>query len=199
MPINEQTGGLLARTGAPMGAGTNVGADVGMPGPTPGQEPLPAGQEQVSGEEQDQYDRVVMAGMKVMFENETTRNQIADRLKADKEHPAKSLADTASMLMIQLDQQTDGNIPETVILPAAVELLEQLSDFADSLDIFPIDEAVMNHAGQLMVTSLGEQYGVEPEDIQALMDSTSPEQLKQIEEEQGNFARKQPPMPTGTV
>jgi hypothetical protein len=194
MAINEE-GGFLARAGAPAESPVDQ---------QPMQQPSEAAssgfqQEEVSGEEQDAYDRVVMAGMKVMFENDDTREKIEKRLEADKQHPAKTLADTASMIMVQLDKQSGEGIPETVILPAAIEILEQLMEFADSIGVFPIDDAVMNHAGQLMVNSLGEQYGVEPEDLQAMMEGVDPAQLKQIEEEQGNFARKQPPMEAGGV
>lgn len=148
--------------------------------------------EDVKAEDQDAYDRVVIAGMKVMYENEKTKKNITDRLKADIDNPAKTLADTTSMLMIQLEQQANGAIPEGVIWPAAVELLAQMSELAESMDLFPVDDAVRNYAEQLMAVSLGEEYGTQPEEIQELMQSVPPEVLKQIEEEQGNYARKQP-------
>lgn len=175
----------------------NVGALV-----RPDVQPAPQGQvgqetpteeTNVSVESQDAYDRVVMAGMKVLFEDEKANSSIVERLKSDDKNPAKSLADTTAMLIIQLDKQSGGKIPEDVILPAAIELLEQTSELADSLGIFPVDEAVMNHAAQLMVVSLGEEYGVSPEDVQALMESTSTEELQQVEVQQGEYARKQPP------
>lgn len=172
-------------------AATLQGQAVPQEQAAPQGEPVEGGE--ASSESQEAYDRVVMAGMKVLFEDEKTKTGIVERLKADSSNPAKSLADTTAMLMIQLDRQSGGNIPEDVILPAAIELLEQTSDLADSLGVFPVDEAVMNHAAQLMVVSLGEEYGVSPEDVNALMESTSPEELQQIEEQQGNYARKQPP------
>lgn len=194
MAMNQQAGGMLARTGAmppeqPMGQQPMEQEPVEQ-----GQEPQGFVESEADGAEQDQYDRVVMAGMKIMFDNDKTRDKIEKRLEADKGNPAKTLSDTAAMIMVQLDQQTGGEIAETVVLPAATEILEQLSEFADSLGMFEIDDAVLNRAGQLLVENLSEQYGVGPEDAQALMASFSPEQLKQVEEEQGNFARKQPPI-----
>lgn len=177
MAIYPNGGGLLAQAGI-------------------GQTPAPPSEavgEEVKAEDQDAYDKVVIAGMKVMYENEKTKKNITDRLKADKDNPAKTLADTTAMLMIQLEQQANGAIPEGAIWPAAVELLEQMSELAESMDLFPVDDAVKNHAEQLMAVSLGEEYGTQPEEIQELMQSMTPEELKQIEEEQGNFARKQPP------
>ncbi len=195
MPINSPAAsgsGMLARAGSP----AQPPAQEQEPGREQelGQEP-DGGFEPASSEDQDYYERVVMSGMRLIFENEATKNKIVDRLNADKDHPAKALADTASILMIQIDQKIKGAIPETVVLPAAVELLEQIAGLADSLKMFPIDDAVLNHAAQLMIQSLGEEYGVQPEDIEALMASMRPDQLKQIEDAQGNFARKQPQVP----
>jgi hypothetical protein len=152
----QQGAGLLARTGAPVEGAAPAQAPVQQP---PAEAQQDSGVEfdtEVTGEEQDYYDRVVMAGMKAMFEDEGTHRQIVDRLKADTAHPAKDLAETTAILMIQLDKKDNDNIPETVILPAAVELLEQLIDLADSMKLFPIDDAVTNRAGQILVQKLGE-------------------------------------------
>ncbi len=155
-----------------------------------------SGPEALSLEQQDQYDKVVMAGMEVLFKNEKVSKSIVSRLKTDSKNPAKALSDTVSMLMIQLDHQVGDQIDEAIILPAAAELLEQTAELADSLQLFPIDDAVLQHAAQLMVQNLAEQYGTSPEDIRGLIEATNPEELKRIEEEQGNFARKQPPQDT---
>jgi len=147
---NAQGAGVLAQAGA--------GPQQVQEQPPTGDSAAPMGGE-ANSESQDVYDRVVIAGMKILFEDETTQANIIERLKADAENPAKTLADTVSMLMIQLDQQANGAIPEDVIIPAAVELLEQTADLAESLDIVPIDDAVTNHAAQLMMVSLAEEYG----------------------------------------
>jgi hypothetical protein len=177
--INNAQGGLLAGGGGAVPAAAPESAAPASSGVDP--------------QMQEAYDKVVMAGMKILFENKKTSKGIVSRLKADKDKPAKALSDTAAILMIQLDQQAGGKIPEEVILPAAIELLEQTSELADSLGLFPIDDAVLNRAGQLMVANLAEQYGTTPEDIQEMMGSVNEQELQMIEQEQGNFTRKQPP------
>ncbi len=156
------------------------------------------GTEQSTPEEQDFYERIVLAGDKIIFGDEKARESIVKKLKLDAKEPAKSLADATALLMIQLDDQTGGTIPETVILPAAAELLEHVTELADSLELFPIDDAVVNRAGQIMVSHLSEAYGMKPEDLQSMVDSVPPEAAQQIVQEQGNFANKQPP-PQGDV
>ena len=118
-------------------AGIQNPGDNEQPGPEIPQEPQgqpqPGGSSldgDVSPEEQDAYDKVIMAAMKVLFENEETNNTIIKQLKAGAKTPAKALADVATMLIVQLDQQSGGKIPETVILPASGEILEQVSDLA---------------------------------------------------------------------
>jgi hypothetical protein len=206
MAINQQ-GGMLAMAGAPQEPPMPQGQEPPMPQgqepPMPQGQPAPQGQEQSQGiepanaEEQEYYNRVVMASMRVVFESDKSRETIVKRLKAQKDQPAKSLADTASILMIQLDQKVDNKIPETVVIPAAVEMLEQVASLADSLNLYPIDDAVLNHAAQLMIQSLGEHYGVQPEEIQQMLDGMDPEALQQIVDQQGNFARKQPQVQNG--
>ncbi len=169
----------------------NAGDGQGPVGPSDSE--MTQGTEQSTPEEQDFYERIVLAGDKIIFGNEKARESIVKKLKLDAKEPAKSLADATSLLMVQLDEQTGSTIPETVILPAAAELLEHVIELADSLGLFPIDDAVVNRAGQLMVSNLSEAYGVQPEDLQAMVDSVPPEAAQQIVREQGNFANKQPP------
>lgn len=151
------------------------------------------GTEQSTPEEQDIYDRIVMAGDKIIFGSEEARTALVEKMKVDVQQPAQALADATAMLMIKLDEQMGGKIPEAVVLPAAAELLEHMIELADSLELFPIDDAVVNRAGQMMVGNLAEAYGVTAEDSEALINSVPPEQAQQIAQEQGNFAVKQPP------
>ena len=168
-------------------------AGAGQAPAAPSDREMTQGTEQSTPEEQDFYERIVLAGDKIIFGDEKARSAIVKKLKVDAKEPAKALADATSLLIIQLDEQTGSTIPEAVVLPAATELLEHMAELADSLGLFPIDDAVANHAGQIMVGNLSEAYGMTPEDMQAMVDSVPPEAAQQIAAEQGNFANKQPP------
>ena len=181
MPVHPNNAGSLASAGA------------GQAPAGPDDREMTQGTEQSTPEEQDFYDRVVLAGDKIIFGSEEARKSIVEKMKVDAKEPAKSLADATALLMIQLDEQTGSTIPEAVILPAAAELLEHMTELADSLGLFPIDDAVVNRAGQIMVGNLSEAYGVSPEDLEAMVNSVPPEAAQQIADEQGNFANKQPP------
>lgn len=169
--------------------------------PAPAQGPMVASdnREQTQGsevstpEEQDHYEKVVLAGDKIIFGDDKAREAVVKQLTVSAREPAKALADATALLVIQLDEQAGKTIPETVILPAAIELLEHVSELAESLQLFQMDDAVVNRAGQLMVGNLAEAYGMQPEDMQAMVDSVPPEDAKAIVDEQSNFANKQPP------
>tara|TARA_R110002096_G_C14661910_1_gene728359 strand:+ start:44281 stop:44895 length:615 start_codon:yes stop_codon:yes gene_type:complete len=151
------------------------------------------GSEQATAEEQDAYEKVVLAGDKIIFGDTKAREAVVKQLKVSAREPAKALADATALLVIQLDEQAGKSVPEAVILPAAIELLEHMAELADSLQLFQMDDAVVNRAGQIMVGNLGEAYGMQPEDMQAMVDSVPPEVAKQIVDEQSNYANKQPP------
>lgn len=195
MPQNQNGVGPLMNAGAP---GQEPVADPNA-APVPAQEEAETvggeapGSQEASMDDQDAYDRFAMAGLKVIYENKKSRGALVKKLKLDAKEPAKALADTVAMLVTQLDQQSGGKMPEDIILPVATELLEQTAELADSLKLFPVDEAVLNHAGQLMVTMLGEEYGADQEEITSYMESLDPEYVRQVGETQGNFANKQPP------
>ena len=52
-----------------------------------------------------------------------------------------------------------------------------------------VDETVLAQATQQMVLALGEEYGVEPEEVQALMDSMDPAEVEGMVASQDQIAR----------
>jgi hypothetical protein len=146
-----------------------------------------AGGDQPTPQEQNAYERVVMAGMKVLYDN-STHPGIMNMLTKSASDPAKALADTVSMIMLQLDKKSGGKIPEMVILPAAAELLGDVAELASKAGVFTVDENTATKAMQLMVMSLAENYGVQPEDVQALMQSFPPDEIKGMVAKQSQAA-----------
>lgn len=136
--------------------------------------------------EQDGYSRTVLAGMKVLYD-QATHASIVQSLKQGE--PAEALANTVAVIMTQIDQKSGGKIPEAVILPAAAEILELTAEIATTAKVFQADEATVARAMQLLVINLAKQYGVEPGDIQALMQSIDPEQVQQMVAQQQQYAQ----------
>jgi hypothetical protein len=153
------------------------------------------GGEPATQQEQEAKDQVVMAGYKILFEDDKTHDQAIKKLGLGASNPAQAIADYTKDLIIGLDDSSGGTIPEEVILPAAGELIENVSELVKAANLFPVDEAVMNHAMQLMLPPLAEQYGVGMEEIQELMSTMDEGTLEQVRANQEGYANKQPPLP----
>jgi hypothetical protein len=197
-------GGPLDRPSIDKTAGMLAQASQGAPsGPPAGQAPPEAGgvpedmgtiggdlegSEQATPQEQGAYEKVVLAGQTALFENEKTKKLIVNQLKSGADNPAQAIADAVVTLMTQLDEKSGGQIPEAVILPAAGTMIEEVSELALAHgDLFDVDQNMMTEANQLMVLGVAEQYGMDPQEIQALVDSVPQEQKDSIVQSQGGI------------
>jgi hypothetical protein len=140
--------------------------------------------EQATPAEQDAYNRVVTAGIKILYDK-STHDGIVNMLRSG--DPADALAKTVSTIMVQLDEKSGGKIPETVILPAAAELLDETAKLATAAKIFQADQKTLAVAMQKLVADLGEKYGVNPDQIKSLLQSVPPDQLQSIVAEQSQY------------
>ena len=133
-------------------------------------------------QEQDAYERVVLAGLQVLYA-EQTHAQIMNMLKGG-EAPEKDISDTVALIMSQLDKQSGGKIPQVVIIPAAVELVSATAELGEQAGIFQADQRVLARAVQMVIINLCNEYGVDPAEIQEIMKSLDPQKMQQMVEEQ---------------
>lgn len=149
------------------------------------------GEEQPSPQEQDAMDKVVLASLKVIYD-QNTHQGIVDMLTQGKADPAKALADTTTLIITQVDKKSGGKVPELVILPAAADVLGELGNLATKAGIFQVDEKISGQAMQKTILGLAEQYGVAPEDVQALLQSMPKDQIQQMVQQQSAFNQGAP-------
>lgn len=90
------------------------------------------------------YNRVVLAGMKVMFSKDT--HEMALQALQGDGPLSERIATGIAQLMGILVQQSNGTLPGEVIIPAGLNLLLQACDFIDRKGIEPIDENVIAEA-----------------------------------------------------
>lgn len=146
------------------------------------------GGEQPTPQEQEAYDRVVMAGMKVIYDK-TTHQGVMQMVAQQKDEPAKALAYATCLIVEQLDKQSGGKIPQTVILPAAAEIMGLIAELADAAGLFKADDRIMGQATQELIIDLAKKYGVDPADIQGLMQGMDKGKLNELVAQQGQFAQ----------
>jgi hypothetical protein len=147
--------------------------------------------QEATPQEQEAFDKVVLAGMKAIYD-ESAHQNIMNMLKSAE--PADALAQTTITLMLELEKKSNGQIPEAVILPAATELLAELATLGGTAGLFKPEEAMIVKAMQKMVYGLAETYDVSEQEVAELMRAFPQEQVSQFARHQLQFiAKKEQP------
>jgi hypothetical protein len=149
-----------------------------------GSPPRPDGEAEYSNatpEEQAIYNKVVLAGRKVLYDD-ATHTDVMEMLGAA--DPATSLGQLVALIVIEIDQRNDMRIPDTVVLPAAMELMDAAAELAQAAGLFTLDADQSEIAVQVLVARLGEVYGIDQEEAQrVLMENVPPQVLAQAGQE----------------
>lgn len=116
----------------------------------------------VSQEMRDTVDRIVAAGMKIMYAPDMAEERKA--AVSDERPVATVLAENVVGLTLVLDQKSQGGIPMEAIFPAAMELL---SDAAEMLVEAGrnITQDDYNDAARMMYVLIGKKLGVSDDDL----------------------------------
>lgn len=130
---------------------------------------------QMPPELQEAYDRVVIAGMKVMFSKESHKLML-DELQ--KEGPiAQKLGMGIAGLMLLLFKESNETIPPQVIIPAGVNLLSRAADFIRKSGIDTITNTDIGDATELMISTILQKFGVSPEQMEQMLNQYSNENI----------------------
>lgn len=136
-------------------------------------------------EEQQQYDRLVTAGIKVLTE---ATDQVLQMLEAGSDSPPQALADTTWTIMTALDEKAGGNIEVGILVAAGAEVMENVGQFAAKAQLFPVDERILNQGWQIIMQRLSDEYGIDwGEEVGADIQSMDPNQLQKIVSQQQEY------------
>ena len=114
--------------------------------------------QQPTDKEQENYKKVVLAGLKILYSDETHQGVMKLLQSAADEGPAVAIASVAAMVITQLDDKAGGKIPEDVILPAAAEILTEVARLASAAGVFEVDESVIKEAMTQLTQVLAMKY-----------------------------------------
>ena len=113
------------------------------------------------------YERVVLAGMKVMFD-ESTHEMSLKAMQGDGPIEER-LATAIAGLMGALVEQSNKTMPPQIIIPAGIELLVAAGDFIKQSGAEPIENAQIGEAIALFIQLVLEQSGaVDPAKMQEM-------------------------------
>lgn len=118
---------------------------------------------------QEAYERVVVAGMKVMFSKETHRIMLKEMQRPGP--VAERLGRGIAGLMLLLVKESNSTMPPQVILPAGMELMMQAVDFMRKTGMAKIANKDIGDAMQIFINTIFEKFGVDPAKFEQMVNS----------------------------
>lgn len=131
---------------------------------------------------QNAYERVVVAGMKMMFSKETNKYMLKQL-----EGPgsmAEKLGNGIAELMLALFMQSNKTMPPQVIVPAGTELLVQAADFIRKGGIAKVTNRDIGDGIQIMMAKVFQAFGIDPNKLFQKIGQFDPSQLPQMAQQQ---------------
>ena len=127
---------------------------------------------------QQAYERVVVAGMKMMFSKETNKYML-QQLEAPGSM-AEKLGSGVAELMLMLFMQSNKTMPPQVIIPAGSELVVQAADFINQAGLAEVTNRDVGDGIQVMMAIILKQFGIDPAKLMRNIDQFDPSQVPNI-------------------
>lgn len=102
---------------------------------------------------QEAYEKVVAAGMTVMFSKDSNKAAV-DSIRNGQGPLAQRLGQGVAGLLGMIVKESNGTLPPQVIIPAGVELLIQAADFLRRTGLEQINNKVIGDAMDVMITAI---------------------------------------------
>jgi hypothetical protein len=120
---------------------------------------------------QNAYDRVVLAGMKIMFSEKT--NQMVMKQMQGQGPVSERLGIGIAGLLATLFKESNKTMPPAVIIPAGVYLLAQAADFLKKSRIENIDDKAIGDAMQIFVETTIKMFGGDSDKVYGILNGFS--------------------------
>lgn len=114
--------------------------------------------------------------MNVMYEKGAAKD-IAEQIRAARD-PVDGLADIAYNITQVVDEQTQGAVPDEMLVPLAMQILEEVVDIAGAAQVKVGPQEVAGAFKQMILRYLGEQ-GIDTTQLQQAMDQVDPSVFEQ--------------------
>ena len=132
---------------------------------------------------QEAYERVVIAGMKVMFSKESHKVMLKE---LQREGPMdQRLGKGIAGLMLLLVKESNNTIPPEVIIPAGMKLMMEAVDFMRETDLGQPTNAEIGGGMQIMISTILEKFGVAPDKMEQMLNQYSNENIPAAPQQMG--------------
>lgn len=132
---------------------------------------------------QEAYERVVIAGMKVMFSKESHKAMLKE---LQREGPMdQRLGKGIAGLMLLLFKESNGTMPPAVIIPAGMKLMMEAVDFMRETDLGQPTNAEIGGGMQIMISTILEKFGIAPDKMEQMLNQYSNENIPAAPQQMG--------------
>lgn len=118
------------------------------------------------------FQTALQYAMQALYENEAARD-VAESLKAQPDDPALALADTAYEMVSIVDERTNGEVPDELIVLLAIRILQEVAEIGEAagVDVSPTNLA--DAFKEMLLRFLGEQ-GFDTAELEQAMNEVDP-------------------------
>lgn len=140
-----------------------------------------SGDDSMSPENSPMFEKAMTFAYEALYKNGAA-NDVAKQLKAAP-GLADGMADVAYNITGIVDERTDGEIPDELIAPVAMAILQEVSEIAEAANMDPQPQDVAMAFKTMILRYLGEQ-GVDTTQLQQAMDQVDPSEFRKAAEAQ---------------
>jgi len=168
--------GGMPDEGVPMPEGM---PDEGVPMP---EEPMPGGAEQdldydaqlqdmesrVPGDLKEEWDRIMVAGMKFMFDKQG--NSMINKALETEGDQAKTVGEGCARLMVMLFKESRSKMSQELIIPAGIAMMLLLVKYMKKARFPAFTAADLGRAVEIYMATILPAFGVQPEQFDQFID-----------------------------
>ena len=129
----------------------------------------------VPAELQEAYERVVVAGMKIMFSKESHRTMLAEIQRPGP--MGQRLGKGVAGLMLLMIKESNNTMPPAVIIPAGVKLLMEVVDFLRKTGMADPTNEEIGQGIEIFVSTILQQFGTDPKKLESALGQFSNENI----------------------
>lgn len=132
---------------------------------------------------QEAYDRVVLAGMKIMFTKDSHKLMLKELQKPGP--VGQKLGQGIAGLMLILVKESNNSIPPAVLIPAGIQLMMQAVDFMRQTGMEKVTNQDIGDGMELMIMTLMEKFGASPEKVQQMLNQFDNQNVQAAAQQMG--------------
>jgi len=122
----------------------------------------------MDGKMGDAYDRVVTAGMKMLYSPDNAK-MMQEIIGNDEVPVANKLGEGIANLLLMMDNTGNGTIPKEVLVPAGVALMFEAADYLFEIGV-EITEKDLGQGLELLIKGVFVGYGIDPAKMDKIVD-----------------------------